>query len=171
MSTRSWSLLVAFLAIVIIVLIWFLFTTPAAAPTISSVSQATTTMLTTQPALATPSPGSASSTAPLDTQVVVASPAQDATVPHTFTITGSAPNQWFYEAVFPIQVRDPNDNLIGTSQGQAQGDWTQPGIIGFTSQMKIDASYEGPANLIVLKDNPSGLPQNIDSVTIPIVVQ
>ena len=167
MSSRSWKFLIALLAIIIIVLAWFLFTTPAVAPTVPA-SQATTTAQSTQPTSAN---SSSVSNAPLDTQVVVTTPLPNATVPHEFTVAGTAPNQWFDEAVFPMQVRDANDDLIGTSQGQAQGDWTQPGLVTFTSHMTVDASYEGPANLILLKDNPSGLPQNIDSVTIPITVQ
>jgi|GEM_PF-946017 hypothetical protein len=165
MSTRAWGILTVLLAIVVIVLAWFLITTPASAPTIP-VSQSTST-----PTAPREGPPVSSSTAPLDTQVSVTMPLPNAIVGHTFDITGTAPNQWYFEAVFPIQVRDANDDLVGNSQGHAQSDWTKPGLVAFTSQITIDASYQGPANLIILKDNPSGLPQNIDSVTIPIVVQ
>jgi hypothetical protein len=170
MSTRVWATLIGVLAIVIIVLAWFLLATPASAPTIQVTQQSSSTPTASRqgPPVSSNTP---TSTPPLDTQVVVTTPAQNATVSHSFEIAGVAPNQWFYEAVFPIQVRDSDDNLIGTSQGKAQGDWTQPGLVTFTSQMTIDASYEGSANLILLKDNPSGLPQDIDSVTIPIVIQ
>ena len=172
MSTRVWATLIAVLAIIIIVLAWFLFATPASAPTIQVTQQSSSTPTASRqgPPVSSNTPTPAS-TPPLDTQVVVTTPAQNATVSHSFEIAGVAPNQWFYEAVFPIQVRDSDDNLVGTSQGKAQGDWTQPGLVTFTSQMTIDASYEGPANLILLKDNPSGLPQDIDSVTIPITIK
>jgi hypothetical protein len=167
MSNRAWAAVVAVLAIVIIVLAWFLFASPAAAPVVSP--QATTTTETTQPK---PAPTSnANPSGPLDTQVSVTAPLPNAIVSHTFDITGTAPNLWYDEAVFPIQVRDANDDLVGTAQGEAQSDWTVSGPVAFKSQITVDASYEGPANLILLRDNPSGLPQNIDSVTIPIVVQ
>lgn len=153
MNSKAWVALILILAIIIVVLAWILFTTPV--PT-------------------TPATGSTSSpqtAAPLHAQVTVTTPTANATLSHSFEVAGTAPNQWFNEAVFPIQVRDPNDNLIGASQGQAQGDWTQPGLVTFTSHMTVDSTYEGPANLILLKDNPSGLPQNDDSVTVPIVIQ
>lgn len=167
MSSRSWGALMVLLAIVIIVLAWFLLTTPAHAPVESP--QATSTNETILPAPA--STGSTTQAAPLDSQVTATTPAQNATVSHSFEIAGTAPNQWFFEAVFPIQVRDPNDDLIGTSRGKAQGDWTQPGLVTFTSQITVDASYEGPATLILLKDNPSGDPENSDEVTIPVTIQ
>jgi cytoskeletal protein RodZ len=167
MNSKAWLALILVLAIIIAVLAWMLFTTPAQTTPAPTSAQATTSVQS----VTTASVPTASSSQPLDTQVTVTTPAANATVSHSFEIAGTAPGAWFYEAVFPIQVRDANDDLVGSSQGQAQGDWTQPGLVTFTSQMTIDASYEGPANLILLKDNPSGLPQNIDSVTIPITIQ
>ncbi|HTR19195.1 MAG TPA: Gmad2 immunoglobulin-like domain-containing protein [Candidatus Paceibacterota bacterium] len=165
MSPRTAKILIVILAIVIIVLAWFLFTTPASAPTIPPAQNATSTSQTGQSAVP------ASSTAPLDQSVVVTSPLPNATVGHAFTVAGEAPNQWFFEAVFPIKVQDADDNVIGAAQGRAQGDWTVAGPVTFTAQVTVDPSYHGPATLILLKDNPSGLPQNDDSVTIPIVIQ
>lgn len=165
MSTRAWLTVIIILGVIIVALGVLLFATPVGAPGTSP--QPTTT---TQAILPSPS-SSSTSTAPLDTQVTVTSPAASSTVGHTFTVAGTAPGPWFFEAVFPIQVRDENDDLIGSSQGRAQGEWTTDSLVTFTSQMTVDASYHGPATLILLKDNPSGLPQNMDEVTVPIVVQ
>ena len=165
MKTRGWVTFVAILAVLIIALAWLFFTTPVEAPTASS-SQATTSA-----SVPTATENTASSTEPLDASVVVQMPLPNAIVSHSFDVSGSAPSGWFFEATFPIQVRDANDDLIGTSIGQAQEDWTKPGPITFTSQIQVDASYEGPADLILLKDNPSGDPENADEVTIPIVIK
>ena len=113
----------------------------------------------------------ASSIEPLSTNVTVSAPAPNTIVGKTFTVSGIAPNGWYFEAVFPIQVRDPNDNLIATGQGHARGDWTAAGPVPFTSSITLDANYSGPADLILLRDNPSGLPQNSDEVTVPIVIK
>ena len=166
MSNKVWITIVIILALIIVALTWILFATPA--PRSGPVQEATSTQPTTAP---TPQPTTASSTIPLDQRVVVAIPKANATVAHTFTITGFAPSAWYFEAVFPIQVRDSDDNLIGTAQGRAQTDWTQPGPIAFKAQITIDASFHGQATLILLKDNPSGLPENMDSVTVPITVK
>ncbi len=167
MSVRTWCLLAVFLGIVIVALAVALFAIPAPKVSAPTLPQATSTNESTLP---TPSTSATSSSA-LDTQVTVTSPLSGATVAHTFDVAGTAPGGWFFEAVFPIQVRDGNDDLIGTSQGRAHGDWMQPGLVTFTSQVTVDASYKGPANLILLKDNPSGNPETADEVTVPIIIK
>ena len=167
MSSRTWTILIVILAIVIAVLAWLLFATPVSAPTIPA---ATTTESTTSQTTATDSTSSPQA-APLDTQVTVTTPQPGATVGRTFTVAGTAPGAWFFEAQFPIQVRDATDDTIASNPAQAQGDWETSGLVTFTDTITIDSSYTGPATLILLRDNPSGLPQNDDSVTIPITVQ
>jgi len=124
---------------------------------------------TTTPSTATTP--TASSTEPLSTSVYISAPLSGATVGKTFTVSGTAPNGWYFEATFPIQVRDPNDNLIGSGQGHAQSDWTVAGPVAFTASITLDGTYTGPADLILLRDNPSGLPENSDEVTMPITIK
>lgn len=109
-------------------------------------------------------------TVPTTAGVTIAEPQQGATVDGTFTVSGDAPNTWFFEAVFPIQVRDSNDNVIGSGQAQAQSDWTKTGLVPFTAAITIGGGYRGPATLILMKDNPSGLPENDDATTTDIVI-
>ena len=52
----------------------------------------------------------------------------------------------------------------------AQGEWMTEAQVTFTASMQIDATFHGKAKLVLLKDNPSGLPEHDDSVEIPIVV-
>ena len=100
----------------------------------------------------------ASSTEPLSTSVYIAVPLSGATVGKTFAVSGTAPSGWYFEAVFPIQVRDPNDNLIGSGQGQAQSDWTVAGPVAFTASITLDTNYSGPADLILFARQPVGTP-------------
>jgi len=157
MSARGFLIFTVILAVVILVGALALIFLPSPQKGEPAAPQATTT------------PGT--STAPLDTQVQVTAPQENATVGHTFDIVGQAPGNWSFEAQFPMQVRDADDNLIGTATGQMQGDWQTTALVPFKAIMRIDASFEGEANLILLKDNPSGLPENFDEVTIPIVVK
>ena len=157
------------MALVIAVLAWLLWTEPVSAPTTSQVQTATTTATTTP--IAKSSASQATSTAPLDTKVIVSTPKSGAVVSRTFSIAGTAPSGWFFEAVFPIMVRDDNDNAIGRTQGRAQSDWTAPGPIRFTAQVTLETAYKGPATLVLMRDNPSGLPENDDSVEIPITIK
>jgi hypothetical protein len=151
------------LVIVIAVMAWLLFVQPVHAPTTSElpppVQDQQTASTTTQ------------APAPLHTKVVVDSPKASASVGKTFDVTGQAPGNWYFEATFPIQVRDPADNVIGRNHADALGDWQTTEQVQFKSTINIDGNYTGPATLILMKDNPSGLPENDDSLEIPIVIK
>lgn len=129
---------------------------------------ATTTTTSPQPSpkpAPQPVPGG-----PLSEQVVVTSPTAGATVGKTFTITGKAPGNWYFEASFPIIVSDADGNKIATSHGQAQGDWMTTNLVPFTASVNV-GSYTGKATVNLLRDNPSGLPENDDSTSFDVVVQ
>lgn len=159
----AWGV-VTILLVVIVVLAWILFAVPrpAEAPTTATSTgsgQATTT----------------ASPEPLHTRVKVISPRAGATVGKSFSVTGEAPGNWYFEAVFPIQVRDKDNNKIGQTQGQASppagGDWITEAQVPFKATMTLDTAYSGSATLVLLRDNPSGLPENDDSFEVPITIE
>ncbi|HUO56180.1 MAG TPA: Gmad2 immunoglobulin-like domain-containing protein [Candidatus Paceibacterota bacterium] len=156
MSNKIWIAIVLILFAVIAVMAWFLFT-----PIAPHQASPTTTTATTSP----------DTTATNPEGVIVMQPQENAIVGETFDVSGKAPNTWYYEAVFPIQVRDSDDNLIGSGQAQAQSDWTVASLVPFRATITIQDNYSGSATLILLKDNPSGLPQNEDELTEPITIQ
>jgi hypothetical protein len=162
-SNKIWIAIIVILLIIIIVMTWYLVVTPSKNAALTA--PATSTVPSTKAAIST-----ASSSEPLSARVKVFSPASGASVERTFTISGVAPNAWYSEAVFPIQIRDGDDNLIASGQGHAQSDWTVDGPVPFIATITVTRVYSGPANLILLRDNPSGLPENSDEVTIPIIV-
>ncbi len=103
-------------------------------------------------------------------KVIITSPLANSAVAKTFTVTGEAKGQWYFEASFPVQVRDKDNNKVGQGIAQAQGDWMTAEFVPFKADVTV-TNYSGPATLVLLKDNPSGLPENEDSVEIPIVIQ
>lgn len=103
--------------------------------------------------------------------VVVKQPLAGSTIADPFQISGKARGTWFFEASFPVQLRDADGNVLGRSVAQAQGEWMTADFVPFTAQMKIDTPYHGPATLILMKDNPSGLPENDDAVEVPVMIQ
>ena len=157
MSNRTWLVIVVVLAFIIVVLTWVLFTTPAEAPVVLN------------PATATSSQSKAES-APLHNRVIVTVPKSGASVTKDFDVVGEAPGQWYFEASFPIQVRDRDGNVVGRTHANALGEWMTEAQVKFNATVHVD-SYSGPATLILLKDNPSGLPENDDSIEIPIIVR
>ena len=162
MNTRlAWGILIG-LTFFVIALAWVLFATPkvATAPTVTSPPGTDQTSKPPTPTVQEP----------LHARVTVASPKSGSTVGKTFTVSGSAPGNWYFEASFPVQVRDKDNNKIGQGIAQAQGDWMTTELVPFTATITV-SNYSGPATLVLLRDNPSGLPENDDALEVPIIIQ
>jgi hypothetical protein len=161
---RSTTVIIALLIVIIVLLTWLLIVNKAEAPTLQT-SAATTTGSRVPTAPAAPSAGA------LHERIQVSYPKANASVPKQFTVTGKAPGNWFNEAQAPLLVQAEDGSKIGQAQMQAQGDWMTTDLVNFKANVTIDMAYSGPATLVLLKDNESGLPQNDDSFEVPIVVQ
>jgi len=95
-----------------------------------------------------------------------------------FSVIGQARGYWFFEASFPVQLLDKDDNVLATGIAQAQPDsetgeinWMTENFVPFKADLKAPASYIGPATLILHKDNPSGLPEHDASISFPITIE
>lgn len=115
-------------------------------------------------------PGKPRETPPFTSEnVKVQLPRPNGNVVHNFTVTGEARGTWFFEASFPVQVRDPQNIVVGQGIAQANGEWMTEDFVPFTAPVVVK-DYTGPATLVLIKDNPSGLPEHDDSVEFPINV-
>lgn len=153
------------LFIMIIAMTTMLFTLPGKAPAPVATSTPETPV---EQVPVTPTP---STDQPLSARVIVTTPAKNTTVGSTFAVKGQAPGNWFFEASFPLQVRDPDGNVIARTFASALGEWMTTEQVEFSSTIIIEGGYKGPATLILLKDNPSGLPEHEDAVEIAITIQ
>lgn len=160
---------VIILIIIVGVGVWFV------ATMLNGPASPLSTATTTPSQAATTTPVVDTSTAqqqPLSAQVSVLSPGPGGSVDKTFTVTGKAPGSWFSEAQFPIQVRSANSDVIGDGTAHTDGDWQSNNSVSFTADVTInDPTYKGTARLILMRDNPSGMPENDDSVEIPIMIR
>lgn len=136
---------------------------------------ATSTQATTTPKKATTTPKKTpvkpDPEAPLSARVSLQSPKEGSTVDSTFELLGKAPGNWFFEATFPIQVRDNEGNVIGRTHANALGEWMTTELVSFQATIHLNQEYHGPATLILMRDNPSGLPENDDSISVDIIVR
>ena len=103
--------------------------------------------------------------------VVVSSPLPGAAVPATVTVTGQARGTWYFEASFPLEVVAASGEQLVQMPVQAQGEWMTTNFVPFSAQVTLLGTYKGAAKIILHNDNPSGLPENEKSLTIPIVIQ
>ncbi len=103
--------------------------------------------------------------------IVVSSPKPNTTVSSPLTITGKARGTWFFEASFPITIVDWDGLIIGEGIATADGEWMTTEFVPFTATISYDLPLNAPytrGTLILMKDNPSGLPENDDALEIPV---
>ena len=109
---------------------------------------------------------------PAQSLIHVSSPTASSSVGGIITVKGEARGAWYFEGSFPLKVLDQNRNSIGAGVAHAEGEWMTANFVPFTASIDVtESKYHGSATLILLKDNPSGLPENDDSVSIPISIQ
>ena len=102
-------------------------------------------------------------------KLIVTEPLTDATVASPLTIKGTVPGNWSFEAAFPIQVLDSSGKVIGQVPAKLLGEWKTDKYVPFEATVTFDAQPSGSKGTLLLKkDNPSDLPENNDSVTIPV---
>lgn len=108
--------------------------------------------------------------------ITVESPIPNSEVANTFTVTGKARGNWFFEASFPIFLTDWDGKIIAQGIAKAQGDWMTSEFVPFTAELSYKASdisgqYSKKGTLILKKDNPSGLPEHDDVLEIPVLLK
>ncbi len=105
-------------------------------------------------------------------KIIVDTPMTDTTISSPVIIEGKARGSWFFEASFPIELRDTDGNVLKTVVAQAQGDWMTTEFVPFTAELIFSKPASPMAAVLVFKrDNPSGLPEHDDSIEIPVTIQ
>lgn len=106
-----------------------------------------------------------------DTNTIrITTPLPGATVSSTFSVQGAARGGWYFEANFPYEIRDEQGALLDQGPVTAGGEWMTTEFVPFSFVVSVPG-YSGAATLTLRNDNPSGLPENASSISIPIVVQ
>lgn len=100
--------------------------------------------------------------------VRVSAPLPGGVVTSPLMVTGEARGTWYFEASFPVTVRDVNDQVLGTGVAQAQGEWMTTEFVPFQATVSFSTSNTATGFLVLHKDNPSGLSENDAEVRIPI---
>jgi hypothetical protein len=85
-----------------------------------------------------------------------------------FTVEGTARGNWYFEASFPIELRDGNGKLIVQKPAQAIGEWMTVEFVPFSATLTYAKPATATGTLILRNDNPSGLPENDRWISIPV---
>jgi hypothetical protein len=164
---RYFVLTVIFLLGVIVLLSWLLWVKNAEAPSVSSPMSTETaqTEASKTDLQKTPAPK------PLHARIVMSQPRNGAHVGPTFSIEGKAPGNWFFEGSAPFLVRTETGEKIAQGTIRAQGEWMTENLVDFAGDVSITGEYRGSAILVLIKDNPSGLPEQDDALEIPLFIK
>ena len=100
-------------------------------------------------------------------KIIVTAPISGQKVASPLSVTGAARGPWFFEASFPVELLDQGGAVIGRGLGTAQAEWTTTEFVPFIANITFPSQPSGSiGKLILRRDNPSGLPEHDDSVTI-----
>lgn len=103
----------------------------------------------------------------LNPNVSINSPKVNALVSSPLTVTGEA-SGWYFEGSFPVTLLDANGKILVQFYATAQGDWMTSDFVPFISKLTFPKPTTDTGTLVLMKDNPSGLPENDESVSIPV---
>lgn len=102
-------------------------------------------------------------------------PTPNSVITSPLTITGQARGYWFFEGSFPVILVDWDGRIIAEHYASAQGEWMTEEFVPFTATIEFESTFRtgdpefmSAGSLILKRDNPSDLPENDDSLEIPI---
>ena len=94
--------------------------------------------------------------------------AKDSLVASPLEIKGEAKGNMYFEAQFSIKIEDQSGQLLGETTAVATEDWMTDKFVPFTATLEFKKPTMDKGYLILLNDNPSGLPENQIKEEIPV---
>ena len=90
--------------------------------------------------------------------------------PSPLTLKGEARGYWYFEASFPVRLVDANGNDVPLDPPYVMtaNEWMTENFVAFTTTHAFTAPAADTGTLILMKDNPSGLPEHDDELRVPI---
>lgn len=100
--------------------------------------------------------------------IKVYSPRSGETVRGPLIVMGEVPGNWSFEASFPAQLLNAQNEIVAEGAAQVLGEWMTEELVPFRIVLNYSSDQTGNGTLVLRKDNPSDLPENADTLTIPI---
>ena len=104
-----------------------------------------------------------------DARIHVTTPTPNQMVKSPLKVTGEAKGSWYFEATFPVKLVNAAGVTIATTPARAQNEWMTDVFVPFVVELKFAPQPAGSlGKLILMRDNPSGLPENDASISVPV---
>lgn len=107
---------------------------------------------------------------PTHSLIVVDSPHAGDIVSSPLKVSGEARGFWFFEASFPVELQNEKGEVLVVGIAQAQSEWMTKEFVPFTVTLSFVNPVVQNGNLVLKKDNPSGLLENDDQIIIPVII-
>ncbi|HOW60271.1 MAG TPA: Gmad2 immunoglobulin-like domain-containing protein [Candidatus Moranbacteria bacterium] len=83
-------------------------------------------------------------------------------------VSGQA-SGWYFEGTFPVKIVDEKGKELGKGNVVSlDGNWMTTEFVPFKGSINFSAEGAKSGKIIFEKDNPSGLPQNAESYSLPV---
>ncbi|NQV11789.1 hypothetical protein HQ524_00345 [Candidatus Uhrbacteria bacterium] len=97
-------------------------------------------------------------------------PVPGSTVTSPLNVVGSARGNWFFEASFPVVLKNAAGGTLAEGVATASADWMTENFVPYTVTLTFASQPAGSAGTLTLvRDNPSGLPENAEWLDVPVV--
>jgi hypothetical protein len=98
-------------------------------------------------------------------------PRPNQTIRSPLIVGGEARGTWFFEGDFPLELLDAEGNTIASGFAFAEGAFMTEEFVSFEGVLEFDAPPGGVGTLLLKKANPSGLPENYDTLEVPVLFE
>ena len=106
-----------------------------------------------------------------DNSMHLAQPVARATVTSPLIVRGEARGTWFFEATFPLMLVVEDGTVLAQGFATAQDEWMTENFVPFEGTLTFtQQAQEQQATLVLMKDNPSGLPEGQDERTVSLYI-
>jgi hypothetical protein len=114
-----------------------------------------------------PTPAAPAATNPAEL-VRVTAPAANALIESPLRVSGQARGGWYFEATFPVVLRDADGKELGKHFATADGEWMTEEFVPFTAVLEFSKPTTKTGTLVLQRANASGLPGHDAALSVPV---
>ena len=101
--------------------------------------------------------------------ISIQKPAPNMDIRSPLKVKGKAKGTWYFEGSFSVKLYDAADSLLADTIARAQDDWMSEKFVPFQATLTFEAPDDERGELVFERANPSGLPQNEQSYSQPVI--